>query len=327
VVTRADGQPVSSPQIFLLSTSAPAGSLLFFDSPLGIRPQIQPNGRFVFPGVRPGDYSVLVRASTRAPAPGARPAPGPLVMDLWASASVRVDGRDISGLSLTLEPGMTVTGRVAFEAKTLEPPADLSRVNVNLRLPPSPGMASLGVPPAQVATDGTFKIEGSSPGKFLVSGSVPPPPGTSAFGGWMLKSTTVAGQDITDTVLEVRPNQNVADVVLTFTDQITEISGRLIDGAGKPAPEYFVFVFPTNRASWYQGSRRMRPPTRPANDGKFSVLGLPPGEYYVAALTEFDQNDLYDASFLDQIIPAALKITLAEGEKKTQDLKLSGGKE
>jgi hypothetical protein len=143
----------------------------------------------------------------------------------------------------------------------------------------------------------------------------------------MLKSARLAGQDVTDTLVEIRPNQNLSDLVLTFSDQITEITGRLVDGAGKPAPEFFVFVFPTDRAFWYQGSRRMRPPTRPANDGKFSVLSLPPGEYYVAALTEFDQTDIYDASFLEQLVPAAFKITLAEGEKKTQDLKLSGGKE
>ena len=119
----------------------------------------------------------------------------------------------------------------------------------------------------------------------------------------------------------------MSDVLLTFTDQTTEIGGRLVDGANRPAPEYFVFVFPTNRSFWFQGSRRMRPPTRPANDGGFRVLGLPPGEYYVAALTEFDQNDLYDASFLEQLIPAAFKITLAEGEKRTQDLRIAGGKE
>jgi len=328
VVTRGDGQPVTNPQIFLLSNSSSMGfSPFFFESPLGMRPQIQPNGRFAFPGVRPGDYSVLVRASSRAPAPGARPAPGPLVMDLWASASVRVDGRDISGLPLTLEPGMNLTGRIAFEAKTLEPPTDLSRVSVNLRVPPTPGAVSLGVPSAQVAADGTFRMEGSAPGKYLMSAGVPNPPGTPPYGGWMLKSATVAGQDVSDTLLEIRPNQNVSDVVLTFTDQITEIGGRLVDGANRPAPEYFVFVFPTNRSFWFQGSRRMRPPTRPANDGGFRVLGLPPGEYYVAALTEFDQNDLYDASFLEQLIPAAFKITLAEGEKRTQDLRIAGGKE
>jgi hypothetical protein len=135
------------------------------------------------------------------------------------------------------------------------------------------------------------------------------------------------GQDIIDTTLEIRPNQNLSDLVLTFTDQIPEITGRLIDGAGKPAPEYFVFVFSTDRAAWFQGSRRVRPPARPANDGKFSVLGLPPGEYYVAALTEFDQTDIYDASFLEQLIPAAFKIKLDEGEKKTQDLRIAGGKE
>ena len=248
-------------------------------------------------------------------------------MDLWGLMSVRVDGRDVAGISLTLEPGMIVSGRVAFEAKTLEPPADLTRVNVSLRVPPTPGAVSLGVPSISVSADATFKIDGAAPGRYIVSGSVPSPPGLPPFGAWMLKSATVAGQDVSDTLFEIRPNQNVSDLVLTFTDQITEINGRLLDGANRPAPEYFVFVFPTNRAFWFQGSRRMRPPARPSTDGKFSVPGLPPGEYDVAALTEFDQTDIFDASFLEQLIPASFKITIADGEKKTQDLKLSGGKE
>jgi hypothetical protein len=66
----------------------------------------------------------------------------------------------------------------------------------------------------------------------------------------------------------------------------------------------------------------MRPPTRPASDGTYRVAALPPGEYYVAALTEIDDADIYDASFLEQVAAAAFKISIAEGEKKKQDLQI-----
>jgi len=50
-----------------------------------------------------------------------------------------------------------------------------------------------------------------------------------------------------------------------------------------------------------------------------------PGEYYLAALTDFDRNDVDKAWFLEQVAAAATKITIGEGEKKTQDLKIASG--
>ena len=69
----------------------------------------------------------------------------------------------------------------------------------------------------------------------------------------------------------------------------------------------------------------MRPAIRTQPDGRFATGNLPAGEYFMAALTDFDQNDLYDPGFLDQVVAAAFKITLAEGEKKNIDLKIGGG--
>ena len=60
--------------------------------------------------------------------------------------------------------------------------------------------------------------------------------------------------------------------------------------------------------------------------GKFRFANLLPGEYYIAALTDFEPNDYYNPTFLEQVASAgAIKITVGEGEKKIQDLKISGG--
>ena len=65
----------------------------------------------------------------------------------------------------------------------------------------------------------------------------------------------------------------------------------------------------------------MGQPVRPASDGHYRVMSLHPGEYYVAALSRFDPNNLFDTGFLEQVAAAAFKITLAEGEKKVQHLR------
>jgi hypothetical protein len=49
---------------------------------------------------------------------------------------------------------------------------------------------------------------------------------------------------------------------------------------------------------------------------------LPAGEYFIAALTDLDPAEWQDPAFLDQIAPAAIKVTLAEGEKKRTDIRI-----
>ena len=49
---------------------------------------------------------------------------------------------------------------------------------------------------------------------------------------------------------------------------------------------------------------------------------LPSGEYYLAALTEADSDEWQAASFLSEVVPAAIKVTIGDGEKKVQDLRI-----
>jgi hypothetical protein len=145
-----------------------------------------------------------------------------------------------------------------------------------------------------------------------------PPPGS-----WVVKSIAVKGQDALEVPFEVGPNEHVTDIVVTYTNQVTDLSGQLVDGAGKPVAGYFVLVFPTTRSSWMPGSRRMRSPVRTSPDGRYRLANLPPGEYFIAALTEFDSLDLYDQKFLEEVAASSFKITLAEGEKRAMDLKIA----
>jgi len=55
----------------------------------------------------------------------------------------------------------------------------------------------------------------------------------------------------------------------------------------------------------------------------FTITDLPAGEYLIAALTDVEPADLADPAFLSQIVPAAIPVTLREGEKKTQDLTMA----
>ncbi len=331
IVTRPDGQPAINSRVTLTPMTGPA--LVGFE--LGgsfVGATADPRGRFTFRNVRPGRYTLTVRAASRAvvapptPGPGVRPAALP--MDLWASTELSVNGQNIEGLTLALQPGSTVTGRVAFEASVLTAPTDLTRTRIQMSPPPAAGglmLAETNFSSAPATANGTFTLPGIAPGNYTLAAFIPAPAGSAPGTGWTLKSVVVRDRDVADSSFDVRAGEDVLGVVVTFTDRASEISGNLLDAAGRGAPEYYVFLFPTDKTMWTPSSRRFRSPVRPANDGRFRFASLPPGEYYLAALTDFDEKDMLDASFIEQILPAAIKITLGEGEKKVQDLKITGG--
>jgi hypothetical protein len=179
---------------------------------------------------------------------------------------------DLSGIEIRLERGMDLAGRVAFESETLTPPADLSTVTIRPSSAPSAGVTvSVNIPSGQVEKDGSFTLKGMSPGRYLLSASAPSgKPGAT----WVLKSARVGEVDAADAAFEVRPGQNVSDVVLTFTDKVAEVSGTLRDAKGAATSALSIILFSTDRSQWQQRSRRLRPPVRAATDGTFKFTNL-----------------------------------------------------
>ena len=124
--------------------------------------------------------------------------------------------------------------------------------------------------------------------------------------------------------IDIAPNDEVKEVVVTFTDSGQEVNGSLQDATGRPAPDYTIVVVAADTRFWTTPSRRIRS-TRPGTDGKFVVPNLPPGEYRIAAVVDVAPGEVNDPAFLEQLVVASVKITLAEGERKTQDLRIAGG--
>jgi hypothetical protein len=106
------------------------------------------------------------------------------------------------------------------------------------------------------------------------------------------------------------------------SDRSAQIAGSLRGAAGTPASDYFVVVFPADRALWRPLARRVQV-TRPATNGGFVVRGLPAGEYLVGALTDMDPADVHDPAFLEQVAAAAIKVSFTDGEQKRQDIQIA----
>jgi uncharacterized protein (DUF2141 family) len=358
VVVPAGMRP-QSVQLSLNAVGATALDIMSFN-----RATPGPDGRFSFIAVPPGEYQILARGSVgsgpppppppppppgaagvtqtftavRAVGPGAGGVGEPMVImsegpidpnaqSFWGQTDIAVDGTPLSGVTVSMQPGMTLTGKIVFRGTRLVPDGDLSRVRLTM-VPASTGgvvrVMAGALPLAVVNPDGTFKINGIAPGRYRMSGVAPLPMGSGPGLSWNLASVLAKGRDALDFQLDVAPNDELRDVTVTFTDATQEIGGTLQDPSGRPAPDYTIIVFAENSQFWTNPSRRIRS-ARPGTDGRFTVPNLPPGEYRIAAVVDVAPGEINDPSFLEQLVPASIKLTLAEGEKKTQDLRISGG--
>ena len=303
-------------------------------------------GLFAYGGIAPGPYRLVARAQRGgAPSPGGAgttvtgrgggagggnaPFPGTASGGeaLYGVADIDVRGEDLKGVTLALGPGGTIHGRIAIRGAGSQPvPTDLSGISLGLGIEGGgwtmssdgitmgPGM--LGRPVVRVQPNGDFTIESIAPGRFLLSGTVP-----GNQGKWQWRSAMAGGRDLLDGAVELGPGIDLRDVVVTLSDIPTELTGTLQSASGQPTAGYFIVALPANRELLTPRSRRILW-TRPDTSGRFTFAWPPAGDYVIAALTDLDPIDLQDLAFLEQVASAGIKVTVPEGQKTTQDLRI-----
>jgi hypothetical protein len=296
-----DGGPMTNVMVAIVN----AGDRTMWGSPGLIRPGA--DGHFVAPPLTPGHYAFVGRASD-AGAPASAPALYSGEVDFF------VGDADVSGVILQFDRGVAVTGRLVLPGGST--PDDFTRVRLGLT--PVDSLASFGPPPpaATIQPDGAFKFDGISAGKWRMTGSLP--------GGWSLRSAMLDGKDTLDVPFDVGRGQAVSGLVVMAIDRPTEISGTLRDASGQLTSEYSMVAFSTDRSLWTGAPRRVSSAVRLSSDGRYRVTGLPPGEYYLSAIADFDPVQIGDPAFLESLISQSIKVTLGEGERKLQDLKIGG---
>ncbi|MBW8868598.1 MAG: hypothetical protein JF610_14955, partial [Acidobacteria bacterium] len=101
------------------------------------------------------------------------------------------------------------------------------------------------------------------------------------------------------------------------------IAGTVSVRAGVPSTDYRVIVFAADKKLWTPNSRYFRM-GGPDKDGRFKIAGLPPGNYNVVALERVEiAVPFNDAEFLQRISANADTVTLADGESRTIELRLT----
>jgi hypothetical protein len=273
----------------------------------------RPDGTYVFNGVAPGAYTVKAIVGVGG---GRGAVPMPNTPTQWAAADVMVNGQDLE-VSLTLQPGVAVNGRVVFEGS--QPTAAEVQALSFALVPPGAGGQVQASGGGRVDAEGRFTFAGITPDtyRFVTTWNAP-----AAREKWSIKASTANGREAFEAPLRVNPNET-ADWTVTYTDKPTSLTGVFQDRGGRAATEYYMLVFSSDRKHWTPGSRRIRM-TRPSTDGAFSVKGLPPGEYFLAALADLETGEWNDPTLLEQLVSSSAKVTLRDGEETKQDFRIGG---
>jgi hypothetical protein len=240
---------------------------------------------------------------------------------LWADVPVSVVDTDLADVNVALRPGFRVTGRAEFEGSSERPAADrLQRLPILLERADTGGITPNPIPGmgatqgGQFNERGEFTTYGVVPGKYFVRVAF-------TLAGWTLKSAELGGRDVADVPFDME-NGDVSGVVLTFTDRPSDLSGTVRDPQNAASVNATVIVFPSQPGTWtdFGSSPRRLRTAKVGPDGRYLIAPLPAGDYLVAVVRGDAGNDWQDPGFLRTLSATAMKITIADGEKKVADL-------
>jgi hypothetical protein len=276
----------------------PSGILSFF----GDSTSSAENGTFTLAGIPPGEFVLFARGGSRGP------------QSLFGQTEVNVAGADVPDVTIRLQPAASLAGQLV--ARGSEPAPDFKGIGVRLLAVTSSAPAPRGV--VAVDAGGRFQIDGIPPGRYRLNVL----PDRQIGETWTVHSAMLGDRDVIDVPVEVRPGDSISGLTVTFARTRSELAGVITDSSGRPVSQLYVLVFSTDRSQWDFASRRTGS-VRAGDDGSYSIQGLPAGEYFLCAVTELDPTRMsLDPSYFEELAPAAIKLSISEGEKKRQDLKV-----
>ena len=288
-VMNANGAPVRA----IISL---VGALNQSFNPSGGRSGGSTDGAFTFTNIPPGSYTLNVLGPISGTAP-------PEV----ASMPLVVSGEDIAGVTVVTGSGANIQGNIVAENGGRLPPSRIRVTATSVQTHPA-----TSTPRTEVNENGTFALEGMLGVYMLRFESLP--------AGWSVKSITANGIDVSDAAIELRPADRVS-VRVELTDRTTQVSGTV-----RPTRDVLggtVVVFADEPSKWTTSSRFVKM-AQVADDGRFTITGLPPHQRYLAVAVDYvESGEAQSPEFLQRAKAAAsASFGLVAGGQQVLDLPL-----
>jgi hypothetical protein len=301
-------------------------------------------GRFVFPAVPAGDYvvralrgvgggveawagagveevsgGVVISSGNFAVVTASEPPPARAEPTRYATMPVSVGDRDVANVALSLNRGAPLSGAVEFAGRSDRPTAAALRA-IGIVVEAIDGRTT-GFEfemTGRVDAEGRFETVGLPAGRYYVRVPRVPP-------GWTLESVQFAGRDVSDIAIDVA-NTPISGLTIRLTQQPAMFAGSVRASTAKDdLGRAMVVIFPVDRARWrdYGSTPRRLRDAGLASDGGFEIQGLPPGEYFAAAIPDDYVRDWRMPSLLEALARVATRVTISSGGRAPHMLTLT----
>jgi hypothetical protein len=276
--------------------------------------EMHKEGTFEIRDVAPGVYTVLATVDNAA-------------VPMMARQALQVASENVEGLRLSPQPGGSVRGRLRMESNG-SARSDPSQMFLLLRSTDGDddalGAYSTveGFPTlAHVNADGSFEWKDVLPGHYSVQIS-----DSSAMPDWFLKSEATGSREVSDsgfsvgggtTTLDLLASANGAAVDGVVTNQK---DGSRNDGSEKDEPVADAVVAAVPEARFRSHPDRYRKAVTDQS-GRFTLRGLPPGDYTLYAWESVDGEAYYNPEFLKTYEGQGKPLHVNEGDRTSLPLK------
>ncbi len=266
--------------VMLLARNSPTS---FMPGPRNFA-EVTPQGDFEIQNVPSGSY-ILTTTSF-----------GPSDSKRSGHLSLDVGDRDVTGVTLNLEPSFSLNAQIRAEGE----PA-LSNMSIYLQarnFGPTTMMASYGRPDAQ----GKLSIANLSSDVYQLRANGLP-------AGYYVKSIQLGNVESKDTV-DLSAGA-AGDLVITLEKGTAEVTGIVMGKDQKPAVGVQVILLKATGETARTGTTDAQ--------GRYTIGEIPPGDY---RLTPISEGEINDPDIMDKLATTAEKITLARSAKETRKLEL-----
>ncbi|HTW58453.1 MAG TPA: carboxypeptidase regulatory-like domain-containing protein [Terriglobales bacterium] len=265
---------------------------------------LRQDGSFTIRDVSPGSYTILATVDG-APVP------------MSARQSLQVAG-NVEGLRLAPQPGASIRGRLRLESspETNARRVDLSQIFLALHPmdPEDDGVVTLGdqfTNLTHVSADGSFEWKDVPAGSYYVrlTGE------GDANADWFVKSVLAGGRDLNDSGINVNGGAISLDLVVNANGAIAD--GIVVDAKGQPVANAIVVAAPEARLRSRVDRYRK---TVSDQSGRFTLRGIPPGDYTLFAWDSVEGEAYYNPEFLKSYEGQGSALHISEGDRKSLQL-------
>jgi 5-hydroxyisourate hydrolase-like protein (transthyretin family) len=285
VLVNHEGEPVTKVAISLNDDLALAST------------ESRRDGSFEFPAVVDGEW----RLSAELTSAGVKQR---------ATQWIEMNGHQLDGVKLQLNPPFTVPGRVLVETAqgarsprmpevALDPHVSRSHRDNGILI----GLASTS-PNARPDADGNLKLENVYTGAYRIIAMNPP-------AGYYLDSVRVG--DAEQSTLEVELSSGAVPITLLY-----KANGGTVRGTAEKCASGGVALVPQDPALRRPGFLYSKPCD--SND-RYEIGNVRPGDYYLAAFPGDGPDPWFRAKLDDTILNQAIRVSVRAGETSPVDLR------